>query len=149
MRQAPVLFIIANRGIHKALLNPRLNDIHETRIFQVRTGVIVGKVAALLGPGLMNGTTLAHTIIGKQDTGAILPGFEGVFIFQEPFPHLTITDTKVPGQAIDIFSLDEQGCSWKTVTTICWAVIAEGFIAGQGIVSRCIGHQRKLLDSIW
>src|SRR5665647_828035 len=142
------LFAAVDRK-RETLLDPGLDDVHETRVLQVRTRFIVGKLAALLGSGLMNCTALAHTVIGKQDTGAVLPGFEGVFIFQEPFSDLAVTDLKVPGYPVDIFIPDEQGCSWKPVAAVSRTVIAVRFISGQGIVGRCIEHQRKLLDSRW
>jgi hypothetical protein len=89
------------------LLDPGLDDVHETRIFQVWARFIVGKVTALLGSGLMNSATLAQTVMGKKDTGTVVPGFEGVFIFQKSFSNLSVTNAKMPSHPVDIFIPDE------------------------------------------
>jgi hypothetical protein len=102
------LFALTER-FRKALLDQGLNNLHETRIFKIRARFIKGKITALLGPGLMNSATFAHTVIGEQDTGAVFPGFEGVFIFEKSFPDLTVTDAKVPGNPVDVFTHYEQG----------------------------------------
>jgi hypothetical protein len=78
----------------------------------------------------VNGASFAHPVISEQNAGAVFPGFEGVFIFQESFSDLTITDTEVPGHPVDIFSLDVQDCSWKPVAAVPWAIVAVRFISG-------------------
>ena len=114
------LFVVADRK-RQPLFDPGLDDIEETRVFQVGTRCIVGKVAALLGPDRMNCTTFAEAVVGKQDAGSVIPGFKSVGIFQKPSPDLIVTDVKVSGQPGDICVPNGQGRSWKSIAAIAGA----------------------------
>jgi len=114
------LFVVADRKC-QPLFDPGLDDIEETRVFQVGTRCIVGKVAALPGPDRMNCTTFAEAVVGKQDAGSVFPGFKGVGIFQKPSPDFIVTDVKVSGQPGDICVPNGQGRSWKSIAAIAGA----------------------------
>jgi hypothetical protein len=90
-------------GGQETLLDPRLDDLQESRILQIGTRFGIRKVLALLGPGFMDCTAFAHAIVGKQDTGTVLSGFKGVFIFKKTLSRLTVSDTEIAGNAVDIF----------------------------------------------
>jgi hypothetical protein len=143
------LFAVADDQ-RKTLLDPGLDDVENSGILEVGAGVAMGEVAALLGPGLMDGASFTQAVIGEQNTGPIFSGFEGVFTLQKPMPDLPVADGEVPRHPIDIVSLDQQGRPGKPVAAVAGAVVAVHRIAGQGIVGRwlLILHQRKLLDSI-
>ena len=132
----------------EALFNPGLNDLKQAGIFQVGAGFVVGEIPALPGPGFMDGATLAHAIIRQEEAGAIRPGFEGVFILQETSADLAIADAEMPGQAVDVCSVEEKRGTGKPVTAISGAVVAVGLVAGQDVACTCICHQRKFLDSM-
>ena len=122
------------------LLHPWLDNIQQTRIFQIGTGLVIREIPALLRPGFMNGATPTHPIVGQQDAGTVVPGFEGVFILQKPLTDLAVTDAEMSGHPVNVLCPHKQCGTGETITAVAGAVVAVRFIAGQSIPGRVILH---------
>jgi hypothetical protein len=77
----------------------------------------------------MDTASLPQLSLQEKDTGAIIPGLEGVFPLYVSLPYLTIGNRKMPGQAINIEGRQIESGAWELVATVSWTVVAVHLIA--------------------
>lgn len=83
--------------------------LEEIFALQIRAGLVVGEITTLAGTGEMDRASSDHPVAAEKDTGAIGPGFEGIFPLDIAFAHLAVADIEMSGQAVDILSSDKEG----------------------------------------
>jgi hypothetical protein len=121
-----VFLLLAEQG----QLNPGLDLLEEVLTLQIGTGLVIGKLAALTGPGQVDGAAPDHPVVAEEGAGTVFPALEGVFPFDIAFPHLAVADIEMPGQAVDVLGRDKKGRTGEPVTAVTGAEIAEDSVEG-------------------
>lgn len=105
-----------------------INFLQQIFTVKVWTGGFVGEGATLFGACLMDGAALVQLAVGEKDAGAVVAYLEGVAIFNVLFAHLTVGDTEMPGDTVDIGCGDEKARSRQTVAAYSGAKVAKSSI---------------------
>jgi len=85
-----------------------LNLLKQIFPLQIGAGLTIRKATALVRSRLMNGTALYHFVLCLKNTGTILSYLECILIFQVPFSDLTVRNSKMTGQPVNIGSCQKQ-----------------------------------------
>jgi len=108
----------------QSIFQPGLNLCQQVFPLKIGAGLAIGKAAALVGSGLVNGAPLAHPVRCQKNTGSVLSHPECIFILQVQASDLALGNPKVAGQPIDIHGREQEHGPLQTVTAVARAVIA-------------------------
>ncbi len=106
-RQVPVWLVFPLQP--KAVFNPLKKAFQQISAAQVGTRLVVGKGAALIGSCRMDRTAPAQFAICEKNAGTILPNLEGVAFLYISFPHFSVAELKMSGDAVDIYGGNKEG----------------------------------------
>lgn len=85
-----VITSLVGNELKQALLNQGLDPFEQIFSLKVGAGLAVGKAAALIRPGLVNGTAFDHPIRRLEDAGAVIQDLEGISVLDIATAHLAV-----------------------------------------------------------